>query len=353
MHDDVASVLANVEPNLDRNTNSSLTPTLITFHNEQTTTSIAQTELHTCSEARLKPNRIPRTASTTTSTLSQANPQHATMDFILGLGIALPVTAGVAIGAVTGVAQGVSHQQKANEEAKNANPESRMVKFHIDTRVDDSLRQSPGYALMSSATVVLRDDKLWIERRDAETGAPARKDSHPFTGFYVQYPDNERVPPVRGLVSTITADPPMLNWVYVDKETYEVKYSNRSGSIAHIVGEWDWTDEFEDSCLNFDGWEPFVAVEEPGFPDEAGNPRWALYVDYEDDGLEKRKSDGETLECILERRIITDQEFNKWGIGQQGNIGFKSTKEIDKISKKKEEDDDGAADGGVKVEPKQ
>lgn len=272
------------------------------------------------------------------------------MDFILGLGIALPVTAGVGIGAVTGVAQGVSHQQKANEEAKNANPESRMVKFYIDTRVDSELRLSPGYATINNGTVVLRDDKLWIERRDVETRAPARKESHPFTGFYVQYPDTERVPPVRGLVSTITADPPMLNWVYVDKKTYEVKYSNRSGSIEHIVGEWDWTDEFEDSCLSFDGWEPFIAVEEPGYLDEQGKPRWALYVDFDDNGLVGRVK-GETLEVALERRPITDQEFNKWGIGQQGNIGFKTTKEIDKISKRKEEDEE--AEGGVKVEHKE
>lgn len=262
------------------------------------------------------------------------------MDFILGLGIALPVTAGVAIGAVTGVAQGVSHQQKANEEAKNANPESRMVKFHVDSSVDPSLRSlNPAvYDMLDSGTVVVRDDKLWIEKRDPGTRKPVREGSHAFTGFYLQYPDEARVPPCRGLVSTISADPPVLNWIYVDKDTRELKYSNRSGSIEHIVGEWDWTDEFVESCLNFDGWEPFLAVEETGFQDEEGRPRWALYVDLDDDGLQK-VSKGRvrgTMEVTLHRRVVTDQEFNKWGIGQEGNIGFKSTKEIDKISEARE-----------------
>lgn len=273
------------------------------------------------------------------------------MDFIIGVPLALCVTAGTAIGTVTGVAQGVSAQRKANEDAANANPESRMVKFHVDVRVSSSLRKSPAYSLLNGGVVVLRDDKLWVEPKNMESGEekekgqPKRKESHPFTGFFLQYPDNDRVPPVRGLVSTVTKDPPMLNWIYADKDTYELKYSNRSGSIEHIVGEWDWTDEFEDSCLNFDGWEPFLAVEEPAFPDEQGNPRWALYIDYDDDGLKTKKKGRKTLEVTLERRIITDQEFNKWGIGQEGNIGFKATKEVDKISGKKDK-------GGVQVDEK-
>ena len=257
-------------------------------------------------------------------------------DVLLGLGLGLPITAGVGIGTVTGVAQGVSHQQKANEEAKNANPESRMVKFHIDLRIDADNANSSAYKRLNRGVAVVRDDKLWIEEQGSD-GLPIRKESHLFTGFYVQYPDTERTPPVRGLVSTITADPPMLNWIYVDKNTYELKYSNRSGSIEHIVGEWDWTDEFEDSCLNFDGWEPFVAVEEKDMLDDEGRPRWALYVDFDDNGLKTKKNGRKTMECQLERRPVTDQEFNKWGIGQQGNIGFKTTKEIDKIGEKKEQ----------------
>jgi len=273
------------------------------------------------------------------------------MDFILGLGIALPVVAGVGIGAVTGVAQGVSHQRKANEEAANANPESRMVKFHVDVSVDPELRDSPMYDALNGGVVVLRDDKLWVEAR-GEAGVPKRPGSHPFTGFFLQYPDENRVPPVRGLVSTIQAEPPMLNWVYVDKDTYELKYSNRSGSIEHIVGEWDWTDEFQDSCLSFDGWEPFVAVEEKNCLNEEGRPRWALYVDYEDDGLKGRKK-GKSMECQLQRRIVTDQEFNKWGIGKAGNIGFKTTKEVDKIGERKaaqEEEERKKNGGGITIE---
>lgn len=55
------------------------------------------------------------------------------MDFILGLGLALPITAASGVSVVTGVAEGVSHQQKVNEEAKS---ETRSLKFHVDARID-------------------------------------------------------------------------------------------------------------------------------------------------------------------------------------------------------------------------
>src|ERR1700761_6624459 len=88
---------------------------------------------------------------------------------------------------------------------------------------------------------------------------------HPFTGFYVMYPDDDRDPKERGLVSTISNDPPMLNWIYVDKNTLELKYGNRTQSIQQIVGAWDWTED--EAGVTLDGWEGFCAVEEEERPD--------------------------------------------------------------------------------------
>lgn len=129
------------------------------------------------------------------------------------------------------------------------------------------------------------------------------------------------------MVSTISDDPPMLNWIYVDKDTMEVKYSNRSGSIAHHVGDFDWTQEDpSDSDVTFDGWEGFLAVEEKR---QSGEERseWALYFDMDDDGLKKYKNGRKTVEVSLVRRVI-NQETNQWGVGQSGNIGVKATREV-------------------------
>ena len=239
------------------------------------------------------------------------------VDFILGLGLALPLVATTGISVTTGVAQGVSEQKKANADASN---QTRMLKFHADVRIDPSVRNGKGGEL-NDYIVTLTKDKLWLEPKSKITRLPEDVSHHPFTGFYIAYPDDDR-PYTRGLVSTISVDPPMLNWIYIDKDTLEVKYASRSGSIAHHVGSFDWTSEDSaDSCITFDEYEGFIAVEE-----SVG--QWALYFDLEDDGLKEHKKGRRTVEVSLQRRVISDQETNKWGLAGEGNIGFKKTREV-------------------------
>lgn len=244
------------------------------------------------------------------------------MDIIMGLGIALPVVSTTAIGTVTGVAQGVAEQRRQNEDSSN---QARMLKFHLDVHLDarTSRSKSPA-AKLANRIVTLHDDKLWLEPKDHDTGEPAEEGRHPFTGFYVAYPDDQRSY-TRGLVSTISRDPPMLNWIYIDKDTLEVKYASRSGSIAHHVGSYDWTCEDAsegDSGVTFEGWEGFVAVF------EGEGKGWALYFDVNDDGLKDVKKGRKSCEVSLVRRLLDAQEVNKWGLKEEGNIGFRATKEV-------------------------
>jgi hypothetical protein len=59
--------------------------------------------------------------------------------------------------------------------------------------------------------------------------------SHPFTGVYHSYPlftpGN-----MSGLVSTVSLDPPLLRWVFVDAGTFEVRYGGKADSEGHIIG---------------------------------------------------------------------------------------------------------------------
>lgn len=247
---------------------------------------------------------------------ASASPYRINMDAIFGFAMSLPLVASTGISVVTGVAQGVSEQKKQNADSAN---QTRMLKFHVDTWVDPSQRKGRGPEL-HDGIITLHHDKLWVEAKDHTTGWPKDERHHPFTGFYLAFPDDNR-PYTRGLVSTISVDPPMLNWVYVDKDTLELKYSNRSGSIAHHVGSFDWTDEDDGSSITFDEWEGFVAVEEkPG--------EWGLYFDLNDDGLKEHKGGRKTVEISLVRRVISGQEQNKWGFKEEGNIGFKKTREV-------------------------
>lgn len=235
----------------------------------------------------------------------------------MGLAIALPATAATGVSVVTGVAQGVSEQRKQNADASN---QTRMLKFHVDVSVDAASQKGRG-AELNNYIVTLRKDKLWIEAKSPITRLPEDVAHHPFTGFYLAYPDDNRSY-TRGLVSTISVDPPMLNWIYVDKDTQEVKYAARSGSIEHHVGSFDWTsEEGPDSCITLDDWEGFMAVQE-------ADGQWALYFDTNDDGLKKVKKGRKTVEVSLMRRVISEQETNKWGLAGEGNIGFKKTREV-------------------------
>lgn len=94
---------------------------------------------------------------------------------------------------------------------------------------------------LSTKTIPTPQSKLWIlPQTTTPPLSTASSTSHPFNGFYVPYPDPALHPDTLGLVSSISDDPPMLNWIYIDRATRELKYGNRTQSREHIVGSWGW-----------------------------------------------------------------------------------------------------------------
>jgi hypothetical protein len=131
---------------------------------------------------------------------------------------------------------------------------------------------------------------------------------HPFTGFYLDYQPEKtksdmferlnRPPKIRGLVSTISDDPPTLNWIYVDRQTRELKYGSKQAANGHLLGPFDWTED-DEAGLIFEGWEGFVAVEE-------SKDFWSIYYDRDDNGLKNIINGKRVLQCSLERRVIEE-----------------------------------------------
>lgn len=101
-------------------------------------------------------------------------------------------------------------------------------------------------------------------------------EDHPFAGYFLPFPDHDWGRQGEGMVSTICNDPPQLNWIYVDRDTCEVKYGLRIDAEPHIVGPWDVTKM--DRRVLLTGYEGFVAV-------RYGLGEWALYFDVDDNGL--------------------------------------------------------------------
>lgn len=95
-------------------------------------------------------------------------------------------------------------------------------------------------------------------------------------------------------MTTITDVAPIMNWVYIDRETYEAKYGVRVDAQHNLTGPFDCTRQ--DRRLTFDGWEGWCAVEEvPG--------HWALYFDLDDNGLAaKIGRETRVLEIELSRK---------------------------------------------------
>ncbi|OCK77201.1 hypothetical protein K432DRAFT_428185 [Lepidopterella palustris CBS 459.81] len=152
----------------------------------------------------------------------------------------------------------------------------------IATCVKSSLRSRE----INGRPIVLRGGKLYIDT-GTSSGEPF---GHQYAGYYLPYPDTK----YEGLVTTITNVAPIMNWVYVDKETYEVKYGVRSDAQPNLTGPFDCTRQ--DRRLTFDGFEGFCAVEE--------HPTiWALYFDRDDDGLRSKiPISTRVLEIELTRR---------------------------------------------------
>ncbi|KAI9798200.1 MAG: hypothetical protein M1833_004949 [Piccolia ochrophora] len=175
-----------------------------------------------------------------------------------------------------GTAQAVSENNKKERQEKRTEECHLTVFCETESRKRDQVH---------GKCVVLRDNKLHLGETPPQQGPRG----YPFCGFYVTYPSDAK--PL-GLVSMVSDDPPTMNWMYVDRTTLEVKYGNRTASVDHVVGPWDWTDD--EVGITLEGKEAFVAVEE-------STDTWALYFDRNGDcsGLPTKKR---ILEISLERK---------------------------------------------------
>ncbi|EMD93555.1 hypothetical protein COCC4DRAFT_133280 [Bipolaris maydis ATCC 48331] len=190
------------------------------------------------------------------------------------------ITAPGLLGSQEAIRQSQSKEKREEHRARRCNLIATCVKSSNRSRE------------INGRQVVLRNGKLWIDT-GTEDGSPL---GHPYAGYYLPYPDTK----YEGLVTTITDVAPIMNWVYIDKETCEVKYGVRADAQPNLTGPFDCTRQ--DRRLTFDGWEGWCAVEQaPGL--------WELYFDLNDDGLKSKLGPGtRVLEIELSRK---EKRFQK------------------------------------------
>ncbi|KAI1455332.1 hypothetical protein F4805DRAFT_476859 [Annulohypoxylon moriforme] len=177
-----------------------------------------------------------------------------------------PLTFLVAFSAVVGTSEAIRQIQ-----ADSRRKEHRSRKNHLVVRCPKSSQYSSG---LEGRRVVLSGDKLYID-----TGSDHEQVfGHPFTGYFLAYPDAK----YSGLVSTICDEPPIMNWIYIDRNTYELKFGTRPWAQPNWPGPFDCSRQ--DRRLTFAGWEGFFAVKDGDF--------WALYFDVDQDNLKSKVKEG-------------------------------------------------------------
>jgi hypothetical protein len=198
---------------------------------------------------------------------------------VLSILIASMVAPGL-LGSQEAIRQGQSKDKREEHRARRCNLIANCVTPSARSRQIDG------------RPVVLRDGKLWIDS-GTEDGSLF---GHRYAGYYLPYPDTK----YEGLVTTITDVAPIMNWVYIDSNSHEVRYGVRADAQPNRTGPFDCTRQ--DRRLTFEGWEGWCAVEElPGV--------WALYFDVDDDGLKSKVAPGtRVLELELSRK---EKKFQK------------------------------------------
>ncbi|MCJ1439124.1 hypothetical protein MMC27_008515 [Xylographa pallens] len=192
------------------------------------------------------------------------------------------LTAVAACPAIIGTTEAVRQGQRNNAKERHRGQKANLI-------VSCS-GKSKHAAQVNGGTVVLRNNKLFIDvtaDEDLEFNKPS---GHPFSGYFLPHPEHNWRWKGEGMVSTIMDDPPQLNWIYVDEDTNEVKYGTKVEANGHVVGPWNCTKV--DRRIIFEGWEGFLAVKE-------GPDTWALYFDRDDDALKDKVSDKRMLEIEL------------------------------------------------------
>ncbi|KAL8932568.1 MAG: hypothetical protein Q9211_006239, partial [Gyalolechia sp. 1 TL-2023] len=240
-----------------------------------------------------------------------------------------------AIPTTIGVAEAISSTKNKDDNDEvdptvaSTTEAQRMRKFRLRCYCDAASSKAKD---INGGTIVLRDDKLWIQPSDTKASVP----SSPFLGFYVPYPDPDRHPPPLGLVSFVPSTPPMLNWVYVSLPSRELRYGNRTASISHTVGPWAWDTgedmgtEVDDSHAGDDGGGLTLGGTEGCVAVETGMG-WQLFWEDaagqipEPDGKKRRK-----LQVSIERVFVEDVESA--GAGVKGDEKGKA-KEEDRTGK--------------------
>lgn len=181
-------------------------------------------------------------------------------------------------------------QDQSQRKQEESEVDFKTEKCHLVGRA--SPRMSPKWReQLRDMRVVLQDGYIFLEPKETMR-------SHPFTGYFLPYPETS----YDGIVTAIDSQN-MLNWIFVNKTSYQVQHGVRLEAQLQLTGPMTLVFHESDNewRVAFEGWEGFVAVK-----DEQG--RWAVYFDKGDNGLAGKIDSKVVVEIELVRSCLESQE---------------------------------------------
>ena len=126
-----------------------------------------------------------------------------------------------------------------------------------------------------------------------------------FNGHFFESPDLQQGN-LNGLVAISGETPPTLRWVYLDKETYQMRWGGKQDREGHIGGPFDLTHDRDYIALN-DTQRWLALREEDAEQDgrEAAVGLWRLCCDYEENNGASLPVDTPRMQIYL-RRVLAD-----------------------------------------------
>jgi hypothetical protein len=154
--------------------------------------------------------------------------------------------------------------------------------------------------------VILTLIKIFVDT----SARDSQEEKHFYAGYYLPYPGAA----YEGLVTTITPFAPIMNWVYVDATTFQLKYGTKRDADPNLTGPFNCTGP--NHRLSFMDWEGFCAVDT--------DKGWAIYFDIDDNGLKGKVPTGtRVLELELSRRE------KRWSDYRTGQASVKGPERVD------------------------
>jgi hypothetical protein len=199
---------------------------------------------------------------------------------------------------ITGVAEAISAQKKQNASSKEQEKIHLTAKFCGDNPLSHEQatcflkdgKVSNSANISHDQSVLTSNDQILLEFPGEDV------QGHKFCGFHFKYPGEEQH---LGLVSSIQDEPPMLNWIYVNRQTQALEYGARKDTIGHIIGPWGWSED--ERFLTLEG-SPggFMARKQK----VNGVERWILHWDPEVESDDEDEEPGRVGSVLLHRRPV-------------------------------------------------